>query len=223
MIRLITSTALCLSVFLIQAQESVLVFGVETSFNYFSQTEIRKSAFTTPVGVHIEYPFGQFSVGTGILYVNYGTYSYGHYSGEYLITKNDGFLRKNYINERYESRVKYIGIPIRVQYRLPCNCVYFQASFESDILTDVTEASFKGTTVSYKQANNFNYSALKKTNQRFCFGVGFKLHKTHFSRIYMRPEFEYMLNPWRAYNTDVANDAFALKITFGAQFGFAYR
>lgn len=223
MIRLITSTVLCISASLIQAQENVLVLGMETSFSFFSQTDIREATFTTPVGVHIEYPFGQFSVGTGVLFVNYGTYSYGHYSGEYLITENDGFLRKNYINELYESRSTYIGIPLRLQYRLPCNCVYFQASLETDILSSATGPSFKGTTLSYRQANDFNYSALKKTNQRFCFGVGFKLHKTHFSRIYMRPEIEYVLNPWKTYNTDVANDTMAMKVTLGAQFGFAYR
>ena len=220
--KLIPCALLCLCAYISQAQKDLIILGLESSFNYYSSNDLREGAFTTLVGLSAEYPIGQFSFGSGILLVNYGTYDYEDYSGEFILSDEQGFQRKNYINDTYNARSMYVGIPVRVQYRLPCNCAYVQASVETDILASPFESQYVTSIADHSQAGEVDYSDLKKTNARFCLALGFKIHKTEYSRIFMRPEYEYVLNPWTEYNDTLARDSHSFRITMGAQVAIAY-
>ena len=174
-------------------------------------------------GISLEYPVHKFSLGTALLYKEYGWQQYREYTGETYqeVVKEELVTFHNY-NER-NVKLNYYSIPLRLQYRLPCNCVYVQAGIMADFANFGSEGNEEGVfrTVEDPQTFDFNHrTGLKPLNLTYELAVGFKLHFNEKWRMYMRPTYRIMSQPSRQGSTEWASNYRSLHMAFGVQRAF---
>ncbi len=172
------------------------------------------------VGLTVDIPYKKFSFGTGILFKDMGEQRYMTYNGYSYTKKEDGETITISEFERHKVDLSYISVPLRVQMRLPCNCVYVQASLEIDFLKKGADQNYEtiqmqGSTTDYMEEN-----IVKDINYAFVVGVGFKLHESRRLRIFMRPEYEFMLSHIKDGTIYKKHDMLnRLKMSMGVQYG----
>lgn len=208
----------------LDAQQSKfpIVVGVEYASTIYSINYIKLSDnFKYEIGVTSEFPFNQFSVGTGILFKSYGDEQSIFYTGESFEDIVKGNEKTFFNTYEVERSIQYITIPLRLQYRLPCNCVYVQAGVEANFLTQKSPTKIQGSDkATTRHPNTYESKSYKRKNVQFDFGIGFKLHQTEQLRIFMRPSYQILLTPYTAdSNLKERPSIHALRMAFGFQFG----
>ncbi len=206
---------------LFSQNEQALVVGVESSFVFYNANNYptKDAHFSTIAGVTVEKPWKKLSFSTGILLKNAPNHQFAVHNGEnrIKIVKEEPITLYGY--QRYDQQLRYLSIPLRIQYRLPCNCVYFQGGVELDLignnpkLTQVSTYESQEVPVITETTKQF-----KEVGYTLVFGMGFKLHQSERFRIFMRPDFEYVFNPGTKQNQYFQEDFRKFKMSFGAQY-----
>lgn len=160
---------------------------------------------------------------TGLLYKEYGWHQYREYTGETYqeLVKEELVTFHNY-KER-QVKLNYYSISFRLLYRLPCNCVYFQAGIMADFTNFGSDASEEGTFRTREGPETFNFNrteGLKPLNLTYELAVGFKLHFNEKWRMYMRPTYRIMSQPSRQGSIEWAGSYRSLHMAFGLQRAF---
>ncbi|MEL7424278.1 MAG: hypothetical protein AAFN81_14860 [Bacteroidota bacterium] len=85
-------------------------------------------------GLHVEKPIGRMSLGVGILQQQFGWMITRQYTGKYNPPgpDDDGVGTYDYLIQ--ERKTAFWNIPLRIQYRMPCNCVYLQGAIINSFL-----------------------------------------------------------------------------------------
>ena len=102
----------------------LLLIGFETNIHFwdvdFYQSDFRYYGY----GLQVEKPFGQFSIGAGLTKQNFSEHYFYTSTGEYLPAEGGQRERFGY---KYEVQtINFMTVPLRLIYRLPCNCMYVQ-------------------------------------------------------------------------------------------------
>jgi hypothetical protein len=116
--------------------------------------------------------------------------------------------------------LRYYSIPMRVQYRLPCNCVYLQAGVHADIAEfgEKTPRDHQFRTTELPEDFHFDRDEdLSPLNITFELAIGFKMHFNNRLRMFMRPTYRYMTRPARKNSTLLNTSYQQLHIAFGIQ------
>lgn len=206
-----------------QATQPRFVVGPElgADFRKYSPVINRNSNYT--FGLSVEYPVGKFSLGTAFLYKEYGAHDYREYTGEtYQELKEEEWVTYHNYYERH-VRLNYYSVPFRLQYRLPCNCVYVQAGVMADFANFAAQSGGEEVfrTTEDPQTFDFNHrEGLKPLNFTYELAVGFKLHFNDKWRMYMRPTYRIMNQPSRQNSTEWADRYQSLHMAFGVQRAF---
>lgn len=122
------------------------VFGVETMFQAFDGE--RNSAignFTW--GVHVEKPVGRWSVGIGLLKGHFTPYEFDAYTDQLVVNENAKPGEPDSLNvlDHLYLDLKYVAVPVRLIYRLPCNCFYFTAGIQPGFADTQKEGEYSYT------------------------------------------------------------------------------
>lgn len=105
------------------------VLGTEANF-LFQDIDYSTSNFRYyGLGIQVEKPIGDFSLGTGLIQQQFGEQYFRTTSGQYRPAENGGVETFGF--DRSGFQLSFINIPLRLQYRLPCNCAYVQAGLQS--------------------------------------------------------------------------------------------
>ncbi len=172
------------------------------------------------LGVTFEVPWKRISIGTGILLKNMGDMQYMNHTGYSYDKLTDNGKITMYEYDRHKVNLEYISVPLKVQVRLPCNCIYIQGGVEVDFLKPNSDEVFETASYNETPEKYLESDIVKDVNYTFVIGVGFKLHESNRLRIFMRPEYEFMLSHIKegtAYRkTDLMN---RLKVSMGVQYG----
>ena len=206
-----------------QEAQPRFVIGTElgADFRKFDPAISRSLNYTA--GLTLEYPMGKFSLATGLLYKDYGWQEYWEYTEE---TSQEVIQEKLYtfyhIND-LTSRLAYYSIPLRLQYRLPCNCVYMQAGVHADIASFGEEIHQQYVFRTYMEPETFDFTReenLKPVNFTFELAVGFKLHFNEHWRMFMRPTYRILAAPAKSGSPIWNSQYHQLHMAFGVQRGF---
>lgn len=102
------------------------LLGVEAS-SIFSDLDYNYSKFNYfSYGVNVEKPIGQFSIGTALIKQRFGQNTFYEYADIVKLPENAN-SREEYGYKYTAYQLNFLTVPFRLQYRLPCNCVYVQA------------------------------------------------------------------------------------------------
>jgi len=207
----------------IEKSQPKLVFGIEGGLNYHHiKGKEMGGDFAHRYGISIEKPFGKFSVGTGFLWKDLGKSSYLEHTfkSEIRNIKEEALTFYEYRNHRVD--MKYFSVPLRLQYRLPCNCMYVQGGVEVDFLKSEVDQVESTSFTLREPIPEDRASTFKTINYSFVVGIGFKLHQSEHTRIFMRPEYEYVLNPTKNRVAIYNEKGYSrMRITFGLQYGIS--
>lgn len=205
------------------AQESqpLLIIGTEMGIDFrkFEPSMSRNLQYT--VGITMEYPYQKFSIGTGLIYKVYGAFKnqiYTGYSAEEVI---DEELYTFYYYEEENYDLKYYGVPLRLQYRLPCNCVYLQAGIHMDIadFTSTEKEDYQLRTIQEPADFHFDRDeSIKRVNLSYELAIGFKLHFNDQLRMFMRPTYRVMASPANKNSVQLNTNYRQLHMAFGLQY-----
>ena len=200
----------------LSAQEPIgkLVVGLEGGFE-----TARAQNFN--YGIQAEVPWKQFSFGVGI----------GRKHMDWVkVERSDGILKPRVIGEKkslvyeiehYERKAHYVSVPVKVNYRLPCNCVYIHAAAVVDVLEGNFTEEFRYSYYQSPQPQEENpvvKVGMKNRAVHYELGMGFKIHANDYFRIIARPVLVWNenLNPYstdaRYYNT--------VRMNLGIQYAF---
>ena len=83
-------------------------------------------------GIHVEKPIGRLSIGTGIMQQHFGWSQIQQYTGVFNPGTNDEPGTYEYYTQ--DQKTAFWNIPLRIQYRMPCNCVYLQGAIINSFL-----------------------------------------------------------------------------------------
>ncbi len=221
-ICLLSLSLLCCYSMLAQPNEALLVIGPEASLDFHNIGESYGRPPFSSLGIVVERPMGKFSLATGFVRKNYGTIRYKSFSGERHteIVKEQKVTYYHYLDRRAELR--YYSVPLRLQYRLPCNCVYVQAGLDVDFRIDKGIASQANATPRAELVERSNVQRLKSTNLGAELALGVKLHESKQLRIFMRPAIYWMLDPARHVNAQKEQIYKRLKLTLGVQYALLH-
>lgn len=197
-----------------------IIIGTEIGIDVHKFEPILSRNAQITAGVTFEYPIGKFSLGSGFLYKTYGSIysreSNGITSQE---VKDEELITYHHFDEQF-FELRYYSIPMRIQYRLPCNCVYLQAGIHADITEfgEKTPGDHRFRTTELPEAFHFNRDdALKPLNVTFELAIGFKMHFNDHLRMFMRPTYRYMTAPAKA-NSVLLNSSYQhFHLAFGIQ------
>ena len=205
----------------VSAQRPVgkMVVGLELASDVIGYTN-GYSPLPAPA-LQIDYPIGKFSVGTALTQHRFrpvfDSYTYLNRREATLIGREKVLA---YAYEKTVSQAKYWSVPFRIQYRLPCNCVYLQAATAFDFWK--AQAPLTETVLLREQPDNPETQlpmngGVRKLAHSFELGVGFKLHMNDYWRLVLRPSFVWSQYP------DLASDLVwnrTLRMTVGVQYAF---
>ena len=207
--------------FSLRAQEPLakMVVGFETGIELLQSGDGIKP-HPMP-GLHVEYPFHKFSFGVGITRKAYPEFRYYTFTGNISsvpVAENDVT-----VFEYADRLIKpvYWSIPIRINFRLPCNCVYIHAATSFDFF-DTGMAEKTEMEHWYSGAPTRTYSRrqfFKSKLQTYELGVGFKLHSSDYFRLVARPSYVWSENP-APDGKGVPAYLGSLRMTFGIQYAF---
>lgn len=208
-----------------RAQEAQprFVLGAETGvdFRKFDPAVSRSVNYTA--GLTLEYPLHRFSLATGLLYKDYGWQDYWAFTGETSqeVVKEETYTLYHIRDLR--SRLAYYSVPMRLQYRLPCNCVYVQLGIHADIASFGPETHLQYQFRAYQEPSSFHFTRalyLKPVNLTYELAVGFKLHFNEHWRMFMRPTYRILSPPARSGSPVLNSYYHQLHMAFGIQRGF---
>ncbi len=205
-----------------QDTSAFIVVGIElggmnqSMFLKSNENGLGNGLFTS--GVILEFPFkNKFSFGTGLVYSRYGGVRTHEKSGLTRINEDD-IMESEVL--RSGIKLSYFSIPIRMIYRLKCNCVYTQLGVQP--------------TFYYSNSNNYNYNSfytirpenysdhtidsLNKMNWVLDFGIGFKANFRENIRLIFLPSYHRVLNPFFD-GTELSPRNF-LRLAFSLQYAF---
>lgn len=195
-----------------------MVVGIEAGWNLIQYDNGVRPRLMP--GAQVEYPWKKFSFGIGLTHKNYRSLRYETATGE---TEAGLLGEKKVLFHRVESRTfqpEYWSVPLRVNYRFPCNCVYLHAAASVDFLaTDPAGTIAQSYVTTQKPTPEFRQEhALKSRLRTYEIGVGFKLHSSDYFRLVARPSYVWSENP----EIGGPGPAFlrSLRMTFGAQYAF---
>jgi hypothetical protein len=170
--------------------------------------------------LQVEYPFGKFSAGIGVGYKRFrNDVTQVDFTGR-VEPVIDGLKKSlGYFYEENSLTPAYWTVPLRLQYRLPCNCVYLHAGVSFDFLNEKAPQTsiYPRFTRPDLDENNPTRKGLRSALRSYELGAGFKLHSSDYFRIIMRPSAVWTENP----DLDATDNMIpSLRITFGAQYAF---
>ncbi|MBK7939099.1 MAG: hypothetical protein IPJ82_19380 [Lewinellaceae bacterium] len=204
----------------LSAQEpfAKMVIGLEAAMDlghYSEGVELRRPF----PGLHVEYPFKKFSFGAGISRKVYPESRYKTFDRNISSVQVGASEVTVFQYTDKVFRPVYWSIPLRIQYRLPCNCVYVQGAASLDFFdtgapekVESTYWSSKPPTRTWSRRQYF-----KSTLRTYELGIGFKLHSTDYFRLVARPSFVWSENP------EIGNGPAylrSLRMSFGIQYAF---
>jgi hypothetical protein len=202
------------------AQQPVgkMVVGLETGFDgaYFN-----KGVYPRIIpSVQVEYPIGKFSVGVGLGKQLYRDYEFDYYTGqnEELIVNEEAVTR--YYLEIKEFSMSYWTVPVKLNFRLPCNCVYLHGGVAFNFLDDHKPERSIGLAYQDETEPLSGLSRevlVKKRTTSYEVGVGFKLQINDYVRLVGRPSYVWSENPELLSATPYLG---SVRMTFGAQYAF---
>lgn len=203
----------------VQAQQpfAKMVVGLETGWDLLLYDEGRKPHVIP--NIHVEYPFGDVSIGFGFAYKGFETARYEYYTGERRGGLSGEQKTLFHVIENRSVRPSYFSVPLRFSYRLlPCKCVYAYGGVSLDFLNPKTTVTDEGDQLwETKPGAIRTESGFFKQNLRtYEVGVGFKLHTSDYFRLVARPSYVWTENP------EVSGPAVirSLRMTFGMQYAF---
>lgn len=153
---------------------SVLV-GLEANIHFmdvdFYQSDFRYYGY----GLHVEKPIGQFSVGTGLIKQHFSAHRFYTSTGEYRPAEGGQRERFGYNYEVQE--VSFITIPLRLNYRLPCNCIHIQGGLLANFrelhqIANNQEAFL----LSAPESNTYAVSDIKSLSLGYELAFGMNMH-----------------------------------------------
>lgn len=127
-------SVLLLICFSIQAQNTTprWLIGTEVQL-YFEDLDYQRGTLGNyGYGVHIEKPIGRISIATGLQQQQFGWHWKREFTGEFVPGEDDQADTYGYLFENHKIAVW--NVPVRLQFRLPCNCVYVQAAVVNSFL-----------------------------------------------------------------------------------------
>ncbi|WP_367388505.1 hypothetical protein [Lewinella sp. LCG006] len=172
---------------LLQAQSTIAIprflIGVEAN-THFEDLKYRKNNLgLIGIGLHVEKPIGQFSVGTALIRQRFGPQTFRKFAGE--IVPEAPNAPSFYAYWYQEKQLAFWNIPLRLQYRLPCNCVYVQAALQTSIrdLKEIEGEIANWNTSIYPPGTGLSRHALYNVNKislgyEFAMGINFHLSTT---------------------------------------------
>lgn len=116
-----------------QSTETIprLLVGIEANAHLEDVTSRSNNLGFVGIGLSIEKPIGQFSIGTALIRQRFGPQTFRQFTGE--VKPNEGLGPDIYTFRYQQKNISFWNIPLRLQYRLPCNCVYVQAGLQTSI------------------------------------------------------------------------------------------
>ena len=195
-----------------------MVVGLEGSMDLQQYTDgIRVHPMPA---LQVEYPFQKFSVGLGVSRKVYSQFGYQTFDGNissWQIGENNATVF-HYADKLIKP--VYWSIPLRIQYRLPCNCVYVHGAASLDFLDagvpEKVSSDYWSTSPPTRTWSRRQF--FKSSVRTYELGIGFKLHSSDYFRLVARPSFVWTENP----QTGSGAPAYlrSLRMTFGAQYAF---
>lgn len=196
---------------------ATMVVGIETGWDLLLYDEGQKPRIIP--NVHVEYPFGNISLGFGLAYKGFEETQYDFFAGG----QRSGFIGEKktrfYVLENRSIRPSYFSIPLRMSYRLlPCKCIYLYGGVSFDFLHPQTRAVDLGQTLVQNRPDKVQTSPdfFKDNYRTYEIGVGFKLHTSDYFRLVARPSYVWTENP----ELSGPNVIRSLRMTFGMQYAF---
>ena len=173
------------------------------------------------VGLIIEVPFkGKFSFGTGFVYSKYGAVNTFEKSGLTKLNAEDDI---EYEILKSGLILSYFAVPVRMIYRLKCNCVYAQLGIQPEFyfsgLNNSNHTSFY--TKNPDSYPDYTINTINKPNWTLDFGIGFKAHFRENIRLIFRPSYNKILNP--IFKNHPISSRNYLRMVFGVQYAFLKR
>ena len=162
------------------------LIGTEVQL-YFADLPEPRGTLGYGYGLHVEKPLGRWSLGTGIQQQQFGWHQSRQFNGEFVPGTGDDPDTYGYWFQ--DRKVALLNIPLRLQYRLPCNCVYLQAAVVNSFLR--TGSAFLGDGyVNYlNQAPPEPFAAgqpLPTYSLGYELGVGLNFHLSQNWKLYTR-------------------------------------
>lgn len=223
--KLLKLTALLLLPAFGWAQEAQprFVIGTEAGADFRKFNPALSRALNYTAGLTLEYPLGQFSLSTGLLYKDYGRQEFWEFAGESFQLTVEEITYTLYPTEGLISRLTYLSAPFRAQYRLPCNCIYLQAGIHADFTRFGEEAKREQLPKTYDELQTLDFARkgdIKPLNFTYELAVGFKLHFNDHWRMFMRPTYRILAPPARSGSPALNSHYHQLHLAFGLQRGF---
>lgn len=120
---------------MLQAQSTTTIprflIGIEANTHFEDLKYRNNNLGLVGIGLQVEKPIGQFSVGTALIRQRFGPQTFREFAGE--IVPEVPNAPSLYAYWYQEKHLALWNIPLRLQYRLPCNCVYVQAALQTSI------------------------------------------------------------------------------------------
>lgn len=168
------------STILLQAQSSNpiprFLIGLETNA-YFEDITYRKNNLGyVAIGLQIEKPIGQFSFGTALVNQRFGQQLFRQFTGEIIPTENTNVDTYGYFFQN--RKLSFWNIPLRLQFRLPCNCVYLQAGLQTSIrqLKTVEGGEYWNSDYRPPSPDIYNLNSIRKISLGYELGIGLNFH-----------------------------------------------
>ncbi|MEZ4918870.1 MAG: hypothetical protein R2792_07145 [Saprospiraceae bacterium] len=190
------------------------VIGLEGTFN-------TQQAQEYTIGPQIEYPWKQFSAGIGISRKQFPWFKVE--STDYVLRPINWYGEKTLAYEINSEMKKasYWSVPVKINYRLPCNCVYVHAAAVFDFMNPNLKSKDAYTYYSEQPKNNeevVTQRGYRKFLRNYEVGLGFKLHANDYFRLIARPVVSWNENP-DPYSPNHRYDA-SIRMTLGVQYAF---
>ena len=109
-----------------------LLIGTEVQV-YFENLDYAGSTFgNSAYGLNIQKPIGRFTIGASILSEQFGKHRFWEFTGAaYLEEDGDRLVYDYQVQDR---KIRFYSLPLQIQFRLPCNCVFLQAGLVPSLL-----------------------------------------------------------------------------------------
>ena len=203
--------------------DAKFVMGIEVAKNYYTFSGNHRIPFDFVIGYNFEYPIRKFSYGFGLQWKNYGNVQYEEYTGNSRLRRDSrGEWTPLYEYRNAFFQLNYIVLSNRLEYRLPCNCVFLHVGHNTELLGWRTEkladAYVKET--GFEPYDLEEILDLRDLNMGIEFGIGFKAHLTEMTRITMRQNFVWNASPSKTINRFYDRNLDFLQVYFSIQRGF---
>lgn len=179
-----------------QAQERSLrndasfVIGLEGSFSYHTFNSLRGGTPKVAYGVNVGYPIGKFSLGLGILRSHHGVSRYSEYTGQVISRMDYDGEQEDFYQYNYKSYdLQYTTVVNRIQFRLPCNCVFIEAGYKFSFLDKNTLIDSRPNETKRQPLVASENIDPKKSISGLDFGIGFNLFVSNSMRIVVKQTF----------------------------------